>query len=253
MNVAQNHIPPGITASRNIRDLMAVSINKETIMSEVTIAEGWNVAKIEVSKTEGPKGQAKRISLGHINTPYPTLSAIKAAVTEAVIDPETSKVGDDNPEGIVRYTHADSALADIANFVQEAMLAKVRVRMTNSLQDKSIQLKDGKSLAVNWVDLLSDQRIGSDFLKIKGECVVDFASYVAEQGKAEKVVQQWKTLFRFTEVLAQQPDKYKAKMQEYLAGFSESLSAEKLERYGKYLLAVEDACKVETDEDAMLA
>ncbi len=43
------------------------------------------------------------------------------------------------------------------------------------------------------------------------------------------------------------------KMQEYLAGFSESLSAEKLERYGKFLLAVEDACKVESNEDEMLA
>ena len=31
------------------------------------------------------------------------------------------------------------------------------------------------------------------------------------------------------------------------------LSAEKLERYGKFLLAVEDACKVESNEDEMLA
>lgn len=244
---------PGITANRNLRELMAVSLNKETIMTEATIAEGWNIAKIEVSKTEGEKGNRKRISLGRKSTPYPTLTAIAKAVQEAVIDPEASKLGEENPEGIVVYTHADPAVASIANFVQEAMLSKVRVRMTNSLQDKSIELQDGKSLATNFADLLADQRVGSEFLKIKAEVVASFEEYVKDQGKAEKVVQQWKTLFRFPEVMAQQPAKYKAKMQEYLAGFSESLSAEKLERYGKFLLAVEDACKVETNEDEMLA
>ena len=204
---------------------MAVSLNKGNEM-EQAIADGWNVAKIEVSKTEGEKGNRKRISLGRKSTPYPTLTAIAKAVQEAVIDP-ASKLGEENPEGIVVYTHADPAIASIANFVQEAMLSKVRVRMTNSLQDKSIELQDGKSLATNFAELLADQRVGSEFLKIKAEVVASFEEYVKDQGKAEKVVLQWKTLFRFPEVLAQQPDKYKAKMQEYLAGFSESLSAEK--------------------------
>lgn len=224
-------------------------------MSEVQIAEGWNVAKIEVSKTEGDKGNRKRVSLGRKTTPYPTLTAIVKAVQEAVIDPDASKPTDDqgdNPEGIVVYTHADPKLAAIANFVQDAMLAKVRVRMTNSLQDKSIELQDGKSLATDFDALLADQRIGSEFLKIKAEVVSMFESFVKDQGKADKVVQQWKTLFRFPEVLAQQPEKYKAKMQEYLSGFSESLG-DKIERYGKYLIAVEDACKVESNEDEMLA
>lgn len=245
--------PIGIRTSQSLKEQFGAIIHKGNEMTDAKLATGWNVAKIEVSKTEGTGDNKKRVSVGHIKMPYASLLAIKQAVNEATIDAEATANEKENPEGIAIYTHADSAVADVANWVQSAILGKIRIKATNSLINGTNELQNGKSFATSFEELLEPAERGGEYLKLKAEVVTAFAASVKEQGKSDKVVDQWKTLFRFPDVMAQQPAKYKAKMQEYLNAFAGSLSKENLERYGKFLLAVEDACKVVSNEDEMLA
>lgn len=221
-------------------------------MTDSKLAAGWNVAKIEVSRTEGEGDNKKRVSAGFIKMPYPTLSAIKLAVDEATIDTEATGNEKENPEGIVKYTHADSAIADVANWLQSAMLGKVRIKSTNALQQGSVELMSGKSFATSFEELLEPAERGGEYLKLKSEVVTAFALSIKAAGKNEKVVEAFRNLFRLPDVLAQQPVKYKAKMQEYLTAFAAGLTKEQFERYSKFLLVVEDACKVESNEDELL-
>ena len=222
-------------------------------MSEQKLATGWSVAKVEANKTEGPAGDRKRVSVGFYSLPYATIGAFKQAVDEATVNVEASAISKDNPEGIAVYTHADSGVADIANWLQSAILAKIKVKGSNMLVSGTNELMSGKAFPTDFETLLEPGERGGEFLKLKAESVTGFTTYLQGLGKEQRIVDGFRAMFRNpAEVMAHQPAKYKAKMQEYLTGFASTLTPENLERYKKFLVAVEDAC-AGNDEDDMLS
>lgn len=248
--------PIGLTASQSLMELNAEiqTILKGNKMSEQKIASGWAVAKIEISKTEGDKDNRKRVSVGNISLPYPTIAAFKQAVDECSVDKDASAISKENPEGIVVYSHQEPAIADVANWLQSAINGKVRIKGTNMLVGGTAELMNGKSFPTSFEELLEPGERGGEFLKLRAEAVTAFAAFVGAQGKSQAVVDGFKAMFRQPDtVLAHQPAKYKEKMQEYLTGFASSLSKENLERYGKILVSVEDAAKLAVSDDEMLA
>lgn len=235
--------PPGIAALQGIKDQQqAALISKRNRVMTTEIAKGWAVASIEVSKTEKlPDGSAKRVSLGKVKMPFPTMAAISALLAEPealTVIPFDGKAEDN--DGIPTYAN------DAVNWVQSAIIGKVSIKMRNSLVPESVEIQAGKELPLNFEQLLEAAERTGEALKIKAEAVTAFAGYIAGLGKAPNVVETWKRLFRQPEAMASQTDTMKQKMLGYLTGFTGTLTPENMQRYMRALTAAEDSAKGES-------
>jgi len=213
----------------------------------------WSIAKVEANVTEGPKGDRKRVSVGFYDLPYATVMAFKDAINSVKVDVDASAVSADNTEGITVYSSDSPLDADVVNWLQSAILAKIKVKGSNQLVTGTNKLMDGKAFAIDFETLLESGERGGAHQRLKAESVVAFVAYLTGLGKSTQVVEGFRAMFRQpADVLSHQPEKYKMRMQEYLTGFASSLSAENVERYKKFLVAVEDAA-ASTEEEDMLA
>lgn len=236
-----NQPPPGIAASQGLREQMAALSKGKATMTTKELAAGWTQGKIEVSKTEKQGDVAKRVLVGTVAIYVPTLAAIKQAVNECSIDTAATADEKTNPGGLPIYTHADAGIADIANWVQDAMNGKVRIKTTNSLVNGTVDYQAGKEPAMNFAELLEPGERSGEAMKARNECIVALSNYISEQGKSADAVARWKGLFRTPDALASQSASMKDKAKEYLSGFTGTLTPELMARYGSTLTTIESA------------
>lgn len=237
MSTEQNAALPDSRTNQALSDTSANTNGDKAIMTtETKLAPGWTAAILEVSKTEKQGEVSKRVAVGKAKYFIPTLSAIAQICLDAKIIPKELEKGEED-DGVPLYDH------DVANWVMQAIVGKVQVKVRNSLVPESAEFQSDKQPATSFEELLSPAERTGEAMKRKSEFVTGFSGHIAGLGKSAQVVATWKNLIRTPEALMSQSPTIKAKGLEYLDSFMQSLSAENLERYGKFIVAFGDAAK----------
>lgn len=185
---------------------------------------------IEVSKKEN----GKHVKVGDVQITVPVLEDIVGVIAAKVTEEK---------DGLPVYD------SDIANWVQDAMLAYVKSDARNKLQPGTVTLKEGAKIPETWEELCATGTRGSGAaLALYRDCKNLFATYVATLGKSEKAADVITTLFGNRAALSLQSKVNKDKMAGYVNGFAESLTAEELEKYMRPIESVLAATAEETSD-----
>lgn len=207
------------------------------------ILEGWIGLKTDVSKkvsVAGGDNEYKKV--GEVIIPIPTLSAFGVEAASRPFDKEKDGEEDD---GLPIYTD------EKMDWLHRAVVAACKAQARNKLVSGTATLKDGLKIAENFEELTAEgeRRGNAEALKLAKEIQTSFASYVEGLGKSQATQAVLVAFFRQKSALALQTEDTKTKMLGYLTGYAETLEPKDLERYGKALQAVEDACKSSTPTD----
>jgi hypothetical protein len=187
---------------------------------------------IEVNKKT--PGTGKFAKVGEATIYCPTLEAAGFTV-ERQLDEKGQEVIED---GLPIYK------SDAHNWIQGAMLAQTKAQARNKLVSGTATLKDGQTIANDWATLTAEGERGGngEALQIVRDVKAAFAKYVATLGKSQKAVETLITLFASKQSLALQSPENKGKMSQYVSDFAETLPADQLTRYMKYLEGINAAC-----------
>lgn len=137
------------------------------------------------------------------------------------------------------------------NWIQGAILSQVKAQARNKLVSGTATLKDGQAIATDWDTLTAEGERGGngDALAVVREVKAAFAKHVASLGKSQKAQETLTTLFGSKQSLALQSPDNKAKMEQYVTAFAETLDEAQLARYMKYLEGITAACAVTEEVD----
>lgn len=190
-----------------------------------------NEIKMSVARKDGDK----RVAVGDVSIFIPTLSEFGLATEQAVDEAGAPAVSD----GLPVYK------SQAANWLQEAIAAAVKAQARNRLISGSTTLKPGAAISTTLEQLVAEtERVGGgEALKTIRDCKVDFAAWVAGLGKSASTQDTLNVMFANKSSLRLQPQGHKDKMVDYVSQFAESLDADKLARYSRYLESVQDAAQ----------
>lgn len=207
-----------------------------------TIADGFATVSIEVNKKEVVAGKPQYKPVGKINIFVPLLAAFGLTTEQAKDDKGALLVDDD---GLPVYTD------DKLNYLQGAVTAAVKAQARNRLKPGTADLKDGAKIATNFEELLAaaDRSNSGAALVAIRELKAKFSAWVASLGKSAAAQATLNTLFGNKQALALQTAQNREKMQQYISDFAETLEADMLERGGKYLQSLLDACSASAEAD----
>ena len=202
-------------------------------MTEKALGAGFVTLAVEISETvEQKDGKGKRVSLGVINPPCPTLISFGINAAYASEEPTHTE------EGVPIY--ADK----VSNWLMSCIRSKIIADARNCLVPKTLEMKPDAAFDCTLEDIVTRAGRDGDALKAMHEGAAAFAGHVAAKGKSPEVVAQWKKLFRDKTFMASQADPLKALARTYLSEFIDSLSKdnpELLARYSNAITAADEA------------
>lgn len=200
-------------------------------------AANFSAVQIEVNK----KVSGKYEKVGAVNIFVPLLAAFGLSAASAV-DKEGKALIED---GLPVYQTEE------ANWLQGAILAQVKAQARNKLVSGTANLKDGAKIAENFAELCAEgDRAGNGAaLQAIRDLKALFAKWVASLGKSAAAQSLLIGLFGNKQALAIQTDDNKAKMQQYVTDFAESLTEDQLTVGSKYLNSLLEVCSTTIDAD----
>jgi hypothetical protein len=190
--------------------------------------------KMEVNKkVEGSNGNEYQ-KVGEVEIHYPRLDefGIQAAVKK---DENGQEMLDDT--GVIVYEDQK------ADYLMSALVAYIKMNSRNKLVPGTVELRDGAKIPSNWEEFLAESTGRGEALKIIAEAKKAWASYVNGLEKKPEIKNAYIMLFGNKQGLTLQPAGVKSKFSEQLAKFAETLEADSLSRYQKYLTTLEEACQ----------
>ncbi len=205
------------------------------------LPDGWTGLVTEVSKKVPSIGGGNEYQkVGEVIIPVPSLEAF--GITGMEHRPRTE---DDPDDGLPLYK--DEKIA----WLYDAVVAQCKAQARNKLVPGTATLKDNNKIAENFEELVAEgeRRGNAEALKLAKEIISSFSSFVQTLGKSAQTQAVLVGLFRNKQALALQSDENKTKMKGYLSQYEETLEEKDLERYGKYLTSVEEACAPGTPSD----
>lgn len=247
--------PPGILASRNLGAIMArlkkdskhIMDNTQNEVTKAALAAGWILSTLEVSMneeyTEAGKKKTKRVSLGKIEVPMPTLAAYEIKAEQAFETDDDGKVTEKlayNENGIPIYADAKY------DFLQSSIRAAIYIHARNRLISNTKELQPGKSFISSFEDMATLGDRDGTHLKNRAACIASFGGFIANQGKTPQVVDTWKRLMRDPQSMASQQEGMKAKAQQYIEAFIATLKPEEMDAYGNTITAMDEASQAAT-------
>lgn len=141
---------------------------------------------------------------------------------------------------------------DKYNWIQAAIFAQVKAQARNKLVSKTAELKDGASIATDWEGLTAETAGGGAIhLQLVREVKALFAQWVATLGKTQGAVTKILGGFNDPKVLLVADSESKAKILGYVSDFVDTLDAETVQKYNKYLTKVTEAAssaEIEADD-----
>lgn len=178
---------------------------------------------------------SKYVEQGKIDITVPLI----ADAAKHLVDAEIAKDKDGKEQiedGIPVY------VSDIANWVQSAMLAYVKMGSRNKLIPGTATLKPGLTIPTNWEELCaeSDRSNNGGALRLYAECREAFAKWASTLGKSEGTVKVMTSFFNNAKALELATSEHKAKMHAYVTQFAESLEEAELERFASPIQKVLD-------------
>ena len=197
--------------------------------------------KMPVSVTEGTGDNRKRKEIGAVEVFTPEMSEILQIAAAAK---ETSK---DETDGLPVFDSQE------ANWQFGAVYNAVKMAARNKLENKSIKLKEGLTIAETMAALTEEGQRGGggEGLAILREVKASFAEWVASLGKSEATSQYIITMFTNRAALATQIKSVKEKMSKYVEEFAATLTDEQIDRFTRPLEAIAAACSTpSTAEEA---
>ena len=188
--------------------------------------------KMPVSVTEGTGDNRKRKEIGTVTIFTPEMSEILKIAASA------KETGKDETDGLPVYDSQE------ANWLFGAVFNAVKMAGRNKLENKSIKLKEGLSIAETMEQLTEEGQRGGggEGLAILREVKAAFAEYVATLGKSESTSQFIITMFNNRAALATQIKNVKEKMAKYVEDFAATLNDEQIDRFSRPLEAIAAAC-----------
>lgn len=261
----------GITLSQSgeSTDTMQVSrsVTMNVVNPDIKVSTGWEVIKRDISKTvekgkDPATGKAinERVKIGEMNLGIPMLASfgiflaseekqadgtVKMLYAPPVLAIETEG---ENKGGILRDEDGTVCYADDRmNWLYSAVVAAIKAKASNAFVPGTAELKLGSKISENFEDLLAESKGRGEYFKLVRELFTAFQAWVQSLGKSMEAVKIICSLFGNIEGLQVQPSSTKTKMLAYVNDFAESLAAENLTRYSKYLNKVLEACAVTGD------
>lgn len=210
------------------------------VQTAVTAALAFLAINMEVTQSITKDGKASREKVGDVTIYVPSVSELVADAVQA-----TDKEGKalTNDDGLPVFTD------DKHNWLQNAIYASVKASARNKLVPKTTNLKDGQAIATDWATLTAEAvGTGAVHLTLAREVKALFAKYMATLGKSAKAQEIATNLFNNLDVLAHSDDVTKGKLLDYFASFSETLTAEEVEKYSRHLTKVMDTAQAEAIE-----
>lgn len=196
--------------------------------------------KMEVTQTvtNAVTKESKRERVGDVTIFVPLVSGLKTAVQASV---EGKPAVTD--EGLPVYE------ADMDNWLQNAILSQVKAQARNKLVPKTIELKDGATIATDWAGLTAESvGGGAVHLALIREVKALFAQWVATLGKSKGAIEKITGAFNNLDVLRVADATSKEKIAQYVSDFADSLDEETQAKYSKYILRVVDVATSEAIE-----
>jgi hypothetical protein len=195
--------------------------------------------KMVVSVTEGLGDIRKRREIGTVDIYTPDLQEIAAAIVSAK---QTSVA---EADGLPVYDSAE------ANFIFSSVYNAVKMAARNKLVNKTIELKEGLSIATTMADLSVEGSRGGngEGLATLREVKSAFSDWAATLGKSEATQIFIVTMFSNRQALATQSSAVKEKMAKYVEDFATSLNDEQLDRFARPLEVIGTACMATSTVD----
>lgn len=238
----QSSIPVGVAASQAIKGIQAAQTKlkgTKAIMETKTLAAHWINTKVTISETI----EGERKALGIIDVPVPTLAAFGIQAAFKLNDKQEVETDDD---GIPLYAEATH------NYLMDSVIKNVQARARNQLVPKTVELKDGKTIACNFDELFAASERDGTHLKNRAEAVKAFKGFLMSVGVKEQLAETMAFWFRTQEALRSQTETVKQKMKARIEGFTNSLDADALAKYGRTITLADEACAGEAiDPNAM--
>lgn len=201
--------------------------------------------QMDVSKKVAVVGGGNEYQkVGEIKLPLPLLSdfGIASATLKKKEGTDEMFIGED---GLPVYED------EYLDWLFSAAVAAAKAQARNMLVSGTAELKEGKKIAETLDELIAEgeRRGNAEALKLAKEIQTSFSAFVQTLGKTAATQAVLVGLFRNREALSLQDDVNKGKFKAYLEQYAETLEEKDLERYGKYLTKVEEACKPGTPSD----
>lgn len=224
-------IPQVFATGQAIRDHMrSKQLKGNQIMSEAkALAAHWVNTQVTISETI----EGERKALGNITVPVPTLAAFAIAAAFKLNDKQEVETDDD---GVPLYAEKQH------NFLQDCIIGKVQAKARNQLVPKTIELKEGKTIASNFDELFAESERDGTHLINRAEAVKAYRGFLISVGVKENVAESMARMFRDKESLASQSDVVKGKMKARIEAFTASLEPENLVKYGRTITVADEAC-----------
>ena len=199
------------------------------------------VTLLPMSMEISVKKDGKHVKVGDVSYMLPLLSAFGLTHEQATDDKGAALFEDGIP------VYKDEA----ANWLQSAVAAYIKVQVRNRIDNKTAKPKAGCAVPMTMQEILAvSERAGNGAaLQIITQAKKDFAAWVASLGKSEKARILLNTIFGNKDSLRVQDATNKAKMAGYLADFAESLDANKLAAYQRYIESLLEICQQTDDEE----
>lgn len=207
-------------------------------VAAAAVAAIFTKLAIDVNKKVANKFQ----KVGEVAIYCPTLEDAKLSGMERQKDEKGADLMEDGLPVYKDQAH---------NWLQGAILSQVKAQARNKLVSGTATLKDGQTIATDWDSLTAEGERGGngDALAVVREVKAAFAKHVAGLGKSQKAQETLTTLFGSKQSLALQSPENKAKMEQYVSDFAETLDEAQLARYTKYLEGIAAACAVTAEVD----
>lgn len=178
---------------------------------------------MEVSK----KVDGAYVKQGDVTVYYPLLNELGLSVDSTKNDADGFPV------------YADEKV----QYVFEAVLAAVKAQARNKLVSGTATLKAGLSIASTVEELLASGGNQGDALAAVREFLAAFKAWLPKTGKAQKTQEAIYELARNRASVTLQTADKKEKFAAYLQQFAETLDAEQAARFGRPLMALNEACE----------
>lgn len=195
--------------------------------------------KMEVTSTVSKNGQNTRERLGDVIIHVPLVSDLVSEAKQAVVDGKPAFTDD----GLPVYER------DQDNWLQTAIVAQVKAQARNKLVPKTLDLRDGATIATDWEGLTAENVGGGAIhLQLIREVKALFSAWVGTLGKSQGAQAKIVGAFNNLEVLKVADAVSKDKILGYVSDFVETLSADDQAKYNKYLTKVAEVATSEAIE-----
>lgn len=194
---------------------------------------GFISAKLPIQATENKKF----VKLGEVQYFVPTLESFGLTAPIESISEE---------DGLPVY--ADEKM----DFLFSALVKQIAIKAKQALQPKSLQLKDGASIAATWAELLAEGKRGGagQYMAILAELRKAFEAHVRTLGKSEGVQRYLTDAFANPKGIMLADEGNKAKLKAYFEAFVDACEdADLLERGQVHLEKLLAACEVVALDD----